>query len=112
MNWALSIPLFIYLIGIFFIGLWANCYVQKTASFIKEYFIGSRSLGGFILAMTMMATYGSASSFIGGPGWLIQPGSDGYCYRWLNFLPVISYLTVLGKKFAILARKYRCDDIN
>lgn len=106
MNWALSIPLFIYLIGIFFIGLWANCYVQKTASFIKEYFIGSRSLGGFILAMTMMATYGSASSFIGGPGIAYQTGL-GWVLLSMAQLPAGYFvLTVLGKKFAILARQY------
>ena len=35
--------------------------------FVKEYFIGNRTLGGFVLAMTTIATYGSVSSFVGGP---------------------------------------------
>ena len=34
----------------------------------QNYFLGGRELGGFVLAMTMVATYGSASSFLGGPG--------------------------------------------
>ncbi|WP_444510391.1 sodium:solute symporter family transporter, partial [Enterobacter roggenkampii] len=34
----------------------------------SEYFLGSRSMGGVVLAMTLTATYISASSFIGGPG--------------------------------------------
>ena len=32
--------------------------------FVKEYFIGNRGLGGFVLAMTTIATYGSVSSFV------------------------------------------------
>lgn len=35
---------------------------------MQEYFIGNRSMGGLVLAMTLVATYTSASSFIGGPG--------------------------------------------
>ena len=34
----------------------------------KNYFIGSRGLGGFVLAMTTIATYTSVSSFVSGPG--------------------------------------------
>jgi Na+/pantothenate symporter len=41
---------------------------RSTGSFLNEYFLGSRSMGGFVLAMTLTATYISASSFIGGPG--------------------------------------------
>ena len=41
---------------------------KESQGFIKEYFIGSRSLGGFVLAMTTVATYSSVSSFVGGPG--------------------------------------------
>ena len=32
----------------------------------KKYFIGSRRLGGFVLAMTTIATYTSVSSFVSG----------------------------------------------
>ena len=34
----------------------------------KKYFIGGRNMNGIVLAMTIMATYTSASSFISGPG--------------------------------------------
>ena len=55
---------------------------QATAhnKFLQEYFLGGRELGGLLLAMTMIATYGSASSFIGGPGIAYNMGLDGYCY--------------------------------
>ena len=42
--------------------------------FVTEYFIGNRSLGPFVLAMTTIATYGSVSSFVGGPGQAWQTG--------------------------------------
>src|SRR5690606_29845606 len=72
-----------------------------------EYFLGSRSLGGFILAMTMMATYGSASSFIGGPGVAYSTGL-GWVLLSMAQLPAGYFvLMILGKKFAIAARKYQ-----
>lgn len=63
-------------------------------------------MGGFILAMTMMATYGSASSFIGGPGVAYSKGL-GWVLLSMAQLPAGYFvLMVLGKKFAIVARKY------
>ena len=60
---------------IFFVILLAmGFYVQKKSAdaraenYSKDYFIGGRSLGGFVLAMTLVATYGSVSSFLSGPG--------------------------------------------
>ncbi|VFS59329.1 Pantothenate permease [Kluyvera cryocrescens] len=41
---------------------------RSSGSFLSEYFLGSRSMGGLVLAMTLTTTYISASSFIGGPG--------------------------------------------
>ena len=43
-------------------------YYESSQGFIEEYFLGSRSMGGFVLAMTIVASYASASSFVGGPG--------------------------------------------
>lgn len=62
-------------------------------------------MGGFILAMTMMATYGSASSFIGGPGVAYNTGL-GWVLLAMAQLPAGYFvLMVLGKKFAIVARR-------
>ena len=55
--------------------------------------------------MTMIATYGSASSFIGGPGVAYTTGL-GWVLLSMAQLPAGYFvLMVLGKKFAILARK-------
>ena len=59
---------------------------DRQQNFAKDYFIGGRSLGGFVLAMTTVATYSSVSTFVGGPGmaWAIGYG---------------------GKKIAMVSRK-------
>ncbi|MGU0055637.1 sodium:solute symporter family transporter [Enterobacter hormaechei] len=53
---------------------------RSTGTFLNEYLLGSRSMGGVVLAMTLTATYISASSFIGGPAPLISTGWAGYCW--------------------------------
>ncbi|MEO4052685.1 sodium/pantothenate symporter [Solibacillus sp. CAU 1738] len=106
MHWQVIIPLIIFLIIIFGIGIWANKQVRSSNSFMQEYFLGGREMGGFILAMTMMATYGSASSFIGGPGVSYNLGL-GWVLLAMAQLPAGYFvLMILGKKFAIIARRY------
>ena len=105
-HWQVIVPLAIFLIAIFGIGIWANKQVRTSGSFMQEYFLGGREMGGFLLAMTMMATYGSASSFIGGPGVAYTTGL-GWVLLAMAQLPAGYFvLMVLGKKFAIIARKY------
>ncbi|MGJ7918984.1 sodium/pantothenate symporter [Neobacillus sp. LXY-4] len=106
MNWAVITPLLIFLMIIFSVGIWSNKYVVQSDSFIKEYFLGERQLGGFILAMTMVATYGSAGSFIGGPGVAYTQGLGWVFLAMAQLATGYFTLMVLGKKFAIIARQY------
>lgn len=106
MNWAVITPLLLFLIIIFAVGFWSNKFVLKSDSFLQEYFLGERQLGGFILAMTMVATYGSASSFIGGPGIAYTQGLGWVLLAMAQLATGYFVLMVLGKKFAIVARKY------
>lgn len=107
MNWLVILPMVLSLILIFFVGMWASRYVKTSNSFLQEYFLGDRQLGGFVLAMTMIATYGSASSFIGGPGVAYNEGL-GWVLLSMAQLPAGYFvLMVLGKKFAIVARQYK-----
>ena len=65
------VPVAIYLGLSFLAALWARNQSHRgtdSGGFIEEYFIGSRSMGGFVLAMSIIASYTSASSFVGGPG--------------------------------------------
>lgn len=107
MNWVAIIPLITFLVVIFGVGLYASKYVQSSKSFMQEYFLGERSLGGFVLAMTMTATYGSASSFIGGPGTAYTQGLGWVLLAMSQVVTGYFVLMVLGKKFAIVTRKYK-----
>ncbi|GAA0430931.1 sodium/pantothenate symporter [Lentibacillus halophilus] len=105
MNWQALVPLIGLLLIIFGVGVWAGRYV-KSNTFMQDYFLGGRSLGGFVLAMTMTATYGSASSFIGGPGTAYTQGLGWVLLAMTQVSTGYFVLMVLGKKFAIVTRKY------
>lgn len=107
MNWPVIIPLFFFLVVIFAIGFWANKFVKSSKSFLQEYFLGGRQLDGFVLAMTMIATFGSASSFIGGPGVAYTRGLGWVLLSMTQLAAGYFVLMVLGKKFAIIARKFK-----
>ena len=107
MNWQAIIPLAIILIIIFGVGIWASRYVRGSSSFLQDYFLGGRSMGGFMLAMTMTATYGSASSFIGGPGTAYTEGLGWVLLAMSQVVTGYFVLMVLGKKFAVVTRRYK-----
>ncbi|MFS3930686.1 sodium/pantothenate symporter [Bacillus sp. 1780r2a1] len=105
MNWAVIVPLIVFVLLIFAIGFITAKRTSTANSFINDYFLGSRELGGFVLAMTMVATYGSASSFIGGPGTAYQTGLAWVLLSVIQVVTGYFVLTTLGKKFAIVSRK-------
>ena len=78
MQFEVIIPLIAYLVVVFGLSLYA---MRKRASgsFLNEYFLGSRSMGGFVLAMTLTATYISASSADPAPP--INTAWAGCCWR-------------------------------
>ncbi len=101
------IPMIIYLASMFAIALYSNKLSKKISenNFIEEYFIGGRSMGGFVLAMTLIATYSSASSFIGGPGVAYSMGFGWILLAMIQVPTAFLTLGVLGKRFAMVARK-------
>lgn len=85
---------------------------NKDKGFLLNYFVGSRSMGGVVLAMTLVATYTSASSFLGGPG---LASSFGMSWSWVAGVQIgATFLTlgVLGKKFALISRRTNAHTIN
>ncbi len=106
MNTGVIIPLAIFVVGIFIIGLLASKSTNTKTGFLQDYFLGGRELGGFVLAMTMVATYGSASSFLGGPGTAYTVGFGWVLLATIQVVTAYFVLLILGKKFAILGRKY------
>ena len=105
---GMILPLVLYFVLIMGIALWGNRAAAKksdTKGFMEEYFLGSRSMGGFVLAMAIITTYTSASSFVGGPGVAYKVGLG---WILLSMIPVpTAFLTlgVLGKRFALIARR-------
>ncbi|WP_196593344.1 sodium/pantothenate symporter [Pectinatus sottacetonis] len=78
---------------------------KRNINFSKEYFIGGRSLNGFVLAMSLIATYGSVSSFVGGPGVAWQKGFAWVLFASVQIVAAYLILGILGKKMALVARK-------
>jgi sodium/pantothenate symporter len=111
MNSQLIIPLCIYLFAVFALAFLTRRY-HKPGNFLTEYFVGSRSMGGFVLAMTLAATYASASSFIGGPGAAYKMGLGWVLLAMIQLPATWLTLGVLGKKFAIEARRHNAVTIN
>ncbi|MCO6545027.1 MAG: sodium/pantothenate symporter [Gilliamella sp.] len=105
MHLDIIVPLVIYLIFVFALSIYAYVKRKKVNQF-TDYFIGNRTMGGFLLAMTLAATYISASSFIGGPGAAYKFGLGWVLLSMIQVPTVLLSLGILGKKFAILARKY------
>lgn len=73
--------------------------------FVSEYFLGKRSLGAFVLAMTTIATYGSVSSFVGGPGQAWQIGWGWVYMAAVQVTALFLLYGILGKKMALVSRK-------
>lgn len=100
-------PVFIFMVCMLVVSICVRRSTAKKSSggFVKNYFIGGRTLGGFVLAMTTVATYSSVSSFVGGPG---QAWNIGFGWVYMSVVQVTALLLVLGilgKKMALAARK-------
>ncbi len=102
----------IILVSYLLINLLVGVYMSRQSAkanasqgFLSNYFAGARGMGGVVLAMTLVATYTSASSFLGGPG---LASSVGLTQSWIAGVQIgATFLTlgVLGKKFAIISRR-------
>ena len=105
---GMIVPLILYFILIMGIALWGSRAAGKrsdTKGFMEEYFIGSRSMGGFVLAMAIITTYTSASSFVGGPGVAYNVGLGWILLSMIQVPTAFLTLGVLGKRFALIARR-------
>lgn len=106
-NIAALVPLSAFMVFMVGIGIFVR---QKAAegfgrNFVKQYFIGSHDLGGFVLAMTTVATYSSVSSFVGGPGMAWHIGFGWIYMAVVQVTAIFLVLGIFGKRVAILARK-------
>ena len=99
------IPLIIYLVITFYVAYYVNKDNKKEGKFIEDYYLGSRTMGGFVLAMTIVSTYISASSFISGPSIAYDKGLGWVLLACIQVPLIFLTLGILGKKLAIISRK-------
>lgn len=100
----ISIPVLIYLLITVFVAYIVNK-KNKDGSFINRYYIGNRTMGAFVLSMTIVSTYIGASSFIGGPSLAYNYGLSWVLLACIQIPVVFLTLGILGKKMAIISRK-------
>ena len=103
-------PTIIFLVFALAMALLARSRARRAAGegeggFAKEYFIGSRSLGAFVLAMTTIATYGSVSSFVSGPGQAWQIGWGWVYMAGVQVTALILRYGLMGKTLALVSRQ-------
>ncbi|MCW9699761.1 MULTISPECIES: sodium/pantothenate symporter [unclassified Avibacterium] len=111
MNLGIIFPLGIYLAFVFGAAIYA--YTKRSkGDFLTEYYVGNRSMTGFVLAMTTASTYASASSFVGGPGAAYKFGLGWVLLAMIQVPAVWLALGALGKKFALLSRESKALTIN
>jgi sodium/pantothenate symporter len=75
-----------YLIGVVSLGLISHRFLKK-GDFVKEYFIGNRGLGPWVLAFTVAGTAISGGTFMGFPALIYSKG-------WIMALWIASYMVV------------------
>lgn len=107
-NLSALLPLLLFML--FMVGI--SVYVRQQQSkgfsnnFVQQYFIGNYDLGGFVLAMTTVATYSSVSSFVGGPGMAWQVGFGWIYMAVVQVTAIFLVLGIFGKRVALLSRKF------
>ncbi len=98
-----------YLVLMLCIGLWSGRTRQKqeqsgASQFMEEYFLADRGMGGLTLAMSIITTYTSASSFIGGPGVAYTLGLGWVLLAMIQVPTSFLTLGILGKRLSHFSR--------
>lgn len=93
-----------YLAGVMVLGVVSHRFLRR-GSFVKEYFLGNRGLGPWVLAMTVAATAISGGTFMGFPSLIYSNG-------WIMALWIASYMVsplmtmaLFGKRLNQIARR-------
>ncbi|WP_411843793.1 sodium/pantothenate symporter [Salinicoccus sp. HZC-1] len=106
MKWDILIVIIIYLLATLLVGAYFHKYLRKSESnFDEEFFVGGRSLGPLVLAFTMVASTASAGTFIGATGVGYEQGFSWPLVIASQTAMGVYILGILGKKFAIIARR-------
>ena len=105
-NFLNLAPALLFLAALLYISYWVQQQSSeaRSSNFVKDYFIGGRSLGGFVLAMTTVATYSSVSTFVGGPGVAWQIGYGWLYMAIVQMVGIFLVMGVFGKNISLIAK--------
>lgn len=99
------VPIAIFFVLLLIIG-YINAYkANRARHFKQEYFLGSQNLGGIVLAMTLVATYGSVSSFVSGPGVAWNLGLGWVVFAAPQIITAFLILGMVAKRMTILTSR-------
>lgn len=105
MRWDIIVPILLMFATMIPIALIAVNRAKHAENKTSGYYLGGRSLGPWVLIFTVLASAASAGTFIGTAG---LGYSQGYGWVWGAMMQVPSAILALGlvgKKYAIVARK-------
>ena len=102
-DWNVLIPFFGYMVGVFVIAIIAHRY-QKNANFESEYYVGDRSFGAWVLAMSWVATLASGGSFLGYPSLVYSYGWSMALWVSGSTVTALVGIGIVGKRINRLAR--------
>ena len=77
----------------------------KRAGSLFGYYLDERRMRGFVLAMTLVATYGSVSTFVSGPGLAWHYGLSWVVFASPQIITGFLILGVLGYKLSLISRQ-------
>lgn len=96
-SWQVLVAFACYLVGVAALGIFAHRYLTR-GSFVKEYFLGNRGLGPWVLALTVAATAISGGTFMGFPSLIYTNG-------WIMALWICSYMVVPLTTMALMGKR-------
>ncbi len=104
-DFTLLLPILLYLIVTLVIARVAAARQSGQGGFTQRYFLGGQFMGGTLLALALVTTYTSASSFIGGPGAAYKFGLGWVLLAMVQVPVALLTLGVLGPKLWRLAKE-------
>lgn len=78
---------------------------NNYGSFFERYYLADRNVNGIVLAITLMSTYGSASTFLSGPGVAYKLGLGWVLLAVIQVTAGYFVLLVLARKFKAVSKK-------